>query len=127
MSAPHDTWQWQEPGTAWRGVGIYHVTLTIPSREPLLGELVIPDNDPKQARVDILPLGKALLDCQRHVPVPIEQVIDSLQRQETQRVVEIKGLQEHSIYSYFSLSDFPELTFSEEDLLPRPPLVASDN
>jgi hypothetical protein len=63
----------------------------------------------------------------RHVPVPIEQVIDSLQRQEPQRVVEIKGLQEQSIYSHFSLSDFPELTFSEEDLLPRPPLVASDN
>ena len=63
----------------------------------------------------------------RHVPVPIEQVIDSLQRHEPQRVVEIKGLQEQSIYSHFSLSDFPELTFSEEDLLPRPPLVASDN
>ena len=69
MSAPHDTWHWQEPGKAWKGVGIYHVTLTIPSREPLLGSLVIPDNDPTQARVDILPLGKALLECQRQVSV----------------------------------------------------------
>ncbi len=25
-------WQWQEEGTAWKGVGIYHITLTIPSR-----------------------------------------------------------------------------------------------
>ena len=24
--------QWQEEGTAWKGVGIYHITLTIPSR-----------------------------------------------------------------------------------------------
>ena len=35
-------WHWQESGTAWKGVGIYHVTLTVPSREPLLGKLVIP-------------------------------------------------------------------------------------
>ena len=67
MSAPHDTWHWQDPGTAWRGIGIYHVTLTVTSRQPVLGSLVIPDNAPKQARVDILPLGKALLDCQRQV------------------------------------------------------------
>lgn len=39
-------WQWQAPGTAWKGVGLYHITLTIPSREPLLGTLLIPDNDP---------------------------------------------------------------------------------
>ncbi len=32
-------WQWQEPGTAWRGVGVYHITLTIPERKPLLGQL----------------------------------------------------------------------------------------
>lgn len=69
MPSNHDTWQWQEPGTAWRGIGIYHVTLTVTSRQPVLGSLVIPDNDPKQARVDILPLGKALLDCQRQVSV----------------------------------------------------------
>ena len=62
MPTNHDTWQWQEPGTAWKGVGIYHVTLTIPSREPLLGELVIPDNDPKQARVERTEFGNALVD-----------------------------------------------------------------
>ena len=65
----NEQWQWQEPGEAWKGVGLYHVTLTIPSRDPLLGTLVIPDNDPAQARVDILPLGKGVLDCLREVPV----------------------------------------------------------
>jgi hypothetical protein len=39
MSSPREIWHWQEAGTAWKGVGIYHVTLTIPSRQPLLGTL----------------------------------------------------------------------------------------
>ena len=58
----NDHWHWQERGTAWNGVGIYHVTLTVPSREPLLGKLVIPDNDPKQARVERTEMGNALVD-----------------------------------------------------------------
>ena len=62
-------WQWQEAGTSWKGVGIYHLTLTIPSREPLLGKLVIPNNDPTQARIERTELGQALLDCQRSVEV----------------------------------------------------------
>ena len=57
-----EQWQWQEPGTAWRGVGIYHITLTVPSRQPLLGTLVIPDNDPSQARVERTALGNAVVD-----------------------------------------------------------------
>jgi hypothetical protein len=57
-----DQWQWQEPGTAWRGVGIYHITLTVPSRLPLLGTLVIPQNDPSQARVERTALGNAVVD-----------------------------------------------------------------
>ena len=59
---PSDTFQWQDRGTAWKGIGIYHVTLTIPSREPLLGELVIPDNDPAKAEVKRTPLGENLID-----------------------------------------------------------------
>ena len=51
MPVNHDIWKWQEPGTAWKGAGIYHVTLVVPSREPLLGELVIPDNDPQKAYI----------------------------------------------------------------------------
>lgn len=57
-----DQWQWQEPGTAWRGVGIYHITLTVPSRQPLLGTLLIPQNDPSQARVERTALGNAVVD-----------------------------------------------------------------
>ena len=62
-------WQWQEEGTSWKGIGIYHVTLTVTSRQPLLGTLVIPDNDPKQARVEPTALGQALLACQRSLPL----------------------------------------------------------
>ncbi|MBR0432842.1 MAG: hypothetical protein IJK15_03975 [Bacteroidaceae bacterium] len=66
-------WQWQEPGTAWRGVGVYHITLTVPSREPLLGKLVMPDDNPSNARIERTPLGNAVVDelyvmC-RHYPV----------------------------------------------------------
>ena len=67
-----EQWQWQEPGTAWRGICIYHFTLTVPSRQPLLGTLVIPNNDPSQARVERTALGNAVVDelyvmC-RHYP-----------------------------------------------------------
>ena len=60
--AVQDKWQWQESGTAWRGIGIYHVTLTVPSREPLLGNLVIPQNDPTQAHVTRTALGEAVVE-----------------------------------------------------------------
>ena len=68
-----DKWQWQELGTAWRGVGVYHVTLTVPSREPLFGTLVMPDDDPTKARVERTALGNAVVDelyvmC-RHYPM----------------------------------------------------------
>ena len=68
MTNDHDIWQWQEPGTAWKGAGLYHITLTIPLREPLLGELIIPENDPKKAYVKYSDLGRALLDIQRAFP-----------------------------------------------------------
>lgn len=57
----NEKWHWQEPETAWKGIGIYHVTLTIPSREPLLGTLVIPDNDPTKAFVERTELGKEIV------------------------------------------------------------------
>ena len=59
MPNDHDIWQWQEPGSAWKGVGIYHVTLTVPSREPLLGKFVIPNNDPIHAYVERTELGNS--------------------------------------------------------------------
>ena len=57
-----EQWHWQEEGTAWRGAGVYHITLTVPSREPLLGTLVLPQNDPSQARVERTPLGNAVVN-----------------------------------------------------------------
>ena len=68
MPQDHDIWHWQEPGTTWNGIGIYHVTLTVPSREPLLGKLIIPENDPKQAHIERTELGDAVVDCIWKVP-----------------------------------------------------------
>lgn len=64
----NNKWHWQERGTAWKGVGIYHVTLVVPSREPLLGELVIPEDDPRKAYVKRTEMGNAVVDCIWKVP-----------------------------------------------------------
>lgn len=61
--AEQEKWKWQEPGTAWKGVGLYHITLTIPDRRPLLGHLEVPDNNPQNAKVKRTALGNALVDC----------------------------------------------------------------
>ena len=61
-------WHWQEPGTAWKGVGIYHVTITVTDRRPLLGSLVIPENDPEKAWVKRTDLGEKIVDCLWTVP-----------------------------------------------------------
>lgn len=66
--AVQEKWKWQEPGTAWKGVGLYHITLTIPDRQPLLGTLTIPDNDPGNAKVCRTALGNALVDCLMTIP-----------------------------------------------------------
>lgn len=63
-----DSWHWQEPNSAWRGVGIYHITLIVPSREPLLGTLVIPQNDPTQAKIERTQLGNSLVNELLHIP-----------------------------------------------------------
>ena len=60
-------WKIQEYGTTWKGKGLYHVTLTIPDRQRILGNLIIPNDDPQQAIVKPTPLGRAILDCQRAV------------------------------------------------------------
>lgn len=55
------TWHWQEKGTTWKGVGIYHLTMTITDRRSLLGELIIPDNDPQKAYVKRSELGEQIV------------------------------------------------------------------
>jgi REP element-mobilizing transposase RayT len=62
-----EQWHWQEPGKAWKGAGIYHVTLTVPSREPLFGTLCCPDNDPAQAYVERTELGKQIVHTIFHI------------------------------------------------------------
>ena len=64
----HEHWQWQEPGTAWKGAGLYHITLTVTDRRPLLGMLHTPDGDPAMAVVRRSPLGDALVDCLMSIP-----------------------------------------------------------
>lgn len=66
--AIEEKWQWQEPGTTWKGVGLYHITLTITDRQPLLGTLIIPNNDPTLAKVQRTALGDALVDCLLSIP-----------------------------------------------------------
>ena len=56
-----NNWHWQTYGRAWRGVGIYHLILVVPTREPLLGELKIPEDDPTQAFIERSELGKAVI------------------------------------------------------------------
>ena len=68
MPQEHEHWHWQEPGEAWKGAGLYHITLKIPSREPLLGDLVMPDNNPAQAYIESTSLGAAVLDVLRGLP-----------------------------------------------------------
>lgn len=63
-----EKWKWQEPGTTWKGIGLYHITLTIPDRKPLLGWLDVPDNNPQMAKVRRAPLGNALVDCLLSIP-----------------------------------------------------------
>ena len=80
-----EQWHWQDPGTAWKGIGIYHVTLVVSSREPLLGELVIPDNDPTQARVELSELGLCVKACVDEIPKRHKQV----------RIIKLRMMPDH--------------------------------
>lgn len=64
----HDTWQWQQPDTVCKGAGLYHVTMVVPSRQPLFGELIIPNDDPLQAFVKRTDLGNAVVDRLLRIP-----------------------------------------------------------
>lgn len=66
--AEQEKWKWQEPGTTWKGVGLYHVTLTIPDRRPLLGRLEVPDDNLDKAVVRRSALGNALVDSLLGIP-----------------------------------------------------------
>lgn len=69
-----EQWQWKESGTAWYGMGIYHMTLVVPSREPLLGELIIPEDNPEKAYVERTELGKGVIHALAQAPVLYPEV-----------------------------------------------------
>ena len=68
MKAEEEQWKWQEPDTAWKGVGIYHITMVVSNRADLLGTLVIPNNDPEQAHVVLSAFGEEIKDCIKTIP-----------------------------------------------------------
>jgi hypothetical protein len=70
----NNLWKIQEYGTTWKGKGLYHVTLTIPNRQRILGTLVVPNDDPQKAVVKSAPLGRAILDYQRAVQEHYPQI-----------------------------------------------------
>lgn len=69
-----EQWQWKESGTAWYGMGIYHMTLVVPSREPLLGKLIIPEDNPEKAYVERTELGKGVIHALAQAPVLYPEV-----------------------------------------------------
>ena len=68
MKSEEEQWKWQEPETAWKGVGIYHITMVVSSREELLGMLVIPNDDPEQAHVVLSSFGEEIKCCVKTIP-----------------------------------------------------------
>lgn len=67
MPQDHDIWQWQT-GRIWRGAGIYHVTMVVSNRMPLLGDLVIPNDDPEQAYIARKELGNTIVKLMFMIP-----------------------------------------------------------
>ncbi|MBO5537450.1 MAG: hypothetical protein J5971_00135 [Prevotella sp.] len=63
-----EKWQWQEPCGAWKGAGLYHVTLTVTDRHALLGRLFTLDGNPATAGVERSALGDALVNCLMCIP-----------------------------------------------------------
>ena len=74
MADTQAIWQKQQYATTWKGVGLYHITLTIPDRQPLLGTLQIPNDDPMLATVTPTIFGHAVLDCQRSIAEHYPQI-----------------------------------------------------
>lgn len=83
-SMENEKWHWQEPGT-WKGIGIYHVTLVVSSREALLGSLVIPGNDPAKARVDLSPFGVQIKACVDDIPIRHPEI----------RIIQLRMMPDH--------------------------------
>ena len=73
------TFIWQQKGTPWRGVAIYHVTVSAVSRNPIkaaFGELkwTIEDDQVTNAHVEWAPLGQRIWDCIQEIPRRYPQI-----------------------------------------------------
>lgn len=71
---PSSSFIWQTPDTPWRGVAIYHVTVSAVWRHPVraaFGELrwTVCDGHVEDARVEWSPLGSQVWDCIQQIPV----------------------------------------------------------
>lgn len=64
-----DKWHWQEYGSAWHGIGIYHITMVVATREPVLGTLVYPNDNPIDAKVELTPFGEQIKTCVYSIPL----------------------------------------------------------
>lgn len=80
----NEEWHWQKPGT-WKGIGIYHVTMVVSRREALLGNLVIPDNNPAKARVDLSLLGFQIKACVDDIPIRYPEI----------RIIQLRMMPDH--------------------------------
>lgn len=70
---------WQQKGTSWRGVTIYHVTVAAVHRYPIkaaFGELkwTIKNNQIEEAHVVWSPLGQRIWDCIQEIPHHYPQI-----------------------------------------------------
>jgi len=70
---------WQEKGTPWRGVAIYHITVTAVKRNPengIFGELKwdVEDEQVCNARVKWSELGYGIWDCIQEIPKRYPQI-----------------------------------------------------
>lgn len=73
------TFIWQQKGTPWRGVAIYHVTASAVVRDPVkaaFGELkwTIEDGLVTDAHVEWSPLGQRIWDCIQEIPRRYPQI-----------------------------------------------------
>ena len=80
----NEEWHWQKPGT-WKGIGIYHVTMVVSRREALLGNLVIPDDNPAKARVDLSLLGFQIKACVDDIPIRYPEI----------RIIQLRMMPDH--------------------------------
>ena len=141
-----DLWHWQESGTAWKGVGVYHITLTVPSRQPLLGKLIVPDDDPSRAWVERTALGNAVIDelyvmCKHYPAIRIFQFC--LMPDHLHAVIQVTKIMDTSIRSVirgywqgvkklgraYTLSVSPELnsrTTNQEKLTNQQPTATEE-